>query len=685
VDAPLGATTLTVGASAPFSITLVQYCPGLAADGTPAALALAFHFSAGKAVTAGFPAAPNEQIGIVATGLGATKPPYATGTAPDDANAMTVVKPAVNFAGSAATVGAAFAQPNGPGFYVVVFTVPANATTGNKPVTVSIGGLTSNTVNLPVATGPIVESVTNAASYIDQSLPNGFVAQGSIFVIKGNNLGPSSISIASTPFQNTTLSGTSVSITSGGATVAPLMYYTSANQLAALLPSNTPIGPGTLTVSYNGQPGPSTTIRVAPGDVGIFTVTSDGQGAGIVTYPDYSLVSATRAANCGGVNTTCGAANPGDVLIIWATGLGPVSGSDASGAGLGVNMTSLALTIWLGGVPVKASYQGRSGCCVGEDQIVFTVPPNTPTGCAVPLSIQIDNTVNGNTIPIISNSVSLPVAPAGGRTCTPADPTFTADNVVQVSSPGTFTFAELDMRHRDDNPGFDDNFSGEFLRFSIPQSVQPFFMSYADSPALGACGIYNSPAGKPDPPLEILGALDAGAQITVQGPNGSKSASLNGGSFNTSLSDTGSYLVPGTYTVSGPGGADVHAFNASTAIPSLPTMTSPPPDASTPFQVTRANGLTVTWSGGQANGVVELEGFSATDNTGLVGNDFLCRVPAAAGSFTIPPNILLALPAGNFGRLAFRPFANTATLTGSGLSFSKVVAWNVYFTPLAFR
>jgi len=134
----------------------------------------------------------------------------------------------------------------------------------------------------------------------------------------------------------------------------------------------------------------------------IFTATSDGHGAGIVTYADYSLVSATKAANCGGVNTTCGAANPGDALIIWATGLGPISGRDAAGDGLDVNMTSVPLTIWLGGVSVKATYQGRSGCCVGEDQIVFTVPANTPAGCAVPLSVQIGNS--------ISNSVVIPVA-----------------------------------------------------------------------------------------------------------------------------------------------------------------------------------------------------------------------------------------------------------------------------------
>jgi hypothetical protein len=47
------------------------------------------------------------------------------------------------------------------------------------------------------------------------------------------------------------------------------------------------------------------------------------------------------------------------LLIIWTAGLGPISeGSDASGAGLGVNMTSIPLTVWLGNVQVTAVCQG---------------------------------------------------------------------------------------------------------------------------------------------------------------------------------------------------------------------------------------------------------------------------------------------------------------------------------------
>ena len=100
-------------------------------------------------------------------------------------------------------------------------------------------------------------------------------------------------------------------------------YYTSATQVAALLPSNTPTGNGTITVTYNNQPSNSAPITMVTRNLGIFTVDSSGGGPGIVTYADYSLVSPTKAANCGGPNTTCGAANPGDTLILWATGFGP--------------------------------------------------------------------------------------------------------------------------------------------------------------------------------------------------------------------------------------------------------------------------------------------------------------------------------------------------------------------------
>ena len=106
------------------------------------------------------------------------------------------------------------------------------------------------------------------------------IAQGSIFVIKGNNLGPATLTIAPSAFQSATLSGTSVNVTVAGTTVAALMYYTSVGQVAALLPSNTPVGTGTITATYSGQTGPPHPITVAPSNVGIFSVTSGRAGRG---------------------------------------------------------------------------------------------------------------------------------------------------------------------------------------------------------------------------------------------------------------------------------------------------------------------------------------------------------------------------------------------------------------------
>src|SRR5450759_4579315 len=89
-----------------------------------------------------------------------------------------------------------------------------------------------------LSAAPAITSVMNAASNLPSLLPNGSIAAGSIFVVKGSGMGPANISIAPNPFQATGLSGTSAAITVNGTTVNALMYYTSDKQIAALLPSS---------------------------------------------------------------------------------------------------------------------------------------------------------------------------------------------------------------------------------------------------------------------------------------------------------------------------------------------------------------------------------------------------------------------------------------------------------------
>ncbi|MBZ5606719.1 MAG: hypothetical protein LAP38_00565 [Acidobacteriia bacterium] len=512
-----------------------------------------------------------------------------------------------------------------------------------------------------LSAAPNITSVGNAASNLTFNAP---IAQGAIFVIKGSGLGPANISFAPAAFQSTSLSGTSVSVTSGTTTVKALMYYTSDGQVAALLPSNTPTGGASFTLTYNGQTSNSLSHGVSPSSVGIFTIDSSGQGPGIVTYADYSLVSANKATPCGGPNTACGAANPGDTLILWATGLGPVNGDDATGAGLGQSMPNVALTLWLGGVQAPVSYQGRSGCCIGEDQIVFAVPNNVPTGCSVPLVVQVGT--NANTI---SNTTFMPVA-KGSRDCTPLNAAEAALSNPLAILTGPVPFADISMEKDVANGGgFQDQASVVIGKAPVSNpAYEPFFLSFNDQLPPGTCVVYNSLDPSSDPPLGQFVLLDGGSSFTVKGPKGS--VALNGSTGdNVTLSASGTFLGPGSYTVTGTGGKDIGSFSATLTIPATPTLTSPTPSNNAP--VTRSNGLTVTWTGGDPNAYVEILVTSALDNTFNLGDTARCRVAASAGTFTIPPYVMLAIPAGNFGGFLFLNSEVAAPFTATGLTLGN--------------
>ena len=524
---------------------------------------------------------------------------------------------------------------------------------------------------------PTITKVTNAANNTDPRLPNGGIAQGAIFVVYGTGMGPASIVVAPTAFQSTTLSNTSVAVTVGGTTVNVPMYYTSASQVAALLPSKTPTGTGTITVTYSGQTSAKAPIRVVANNLGVLTIDSSGTGPAILTYPDYSLVSPTKAANCGGPNTTCGAANPGDTLTLWGTGLGPVNGDDASGAGLGVNMPNIPLTVWLGGVQAPVVYQGRSGCCAGLDQVVFTVPNAVPTGCTIPLVIQINNQVSNTTVVPVAN---------GSRTCTSLS--IPGLDISQISTLNSITLGDIELDHflNDAGNGFSDRAQGFFAKIAgLPQQTLAFMpSSLGSNPPLGSCTVI----GANDPGSVFFNnlinngyvtLLDGGASATVTGPNGSMSMSLAGDK--TTLSASGAFLTPGDYTVTGNGGKDIGPFTAHITIPAAPTLTSPA--SGNGLTITRAKGMTVTWNPNGSTGNAEIV-ISAYFDQNTAAQAW-CTAPASAGTFTIPPYVLLALPATNGANFWFQPgdqgptFSGTFTASGLTLGLAQSFVDSVAF------
>jgi uncharacterized protein (TIGR03437 family) len=487
-------------------------------------------------------------------------------------------------------------------------------------------------LSLPAVAQTKVSAVVNAASSAAPGLPNASIAQGSMFVAYGSGMGAAQLTLpTSYPLPTSGgLNGTSAKVTVGGQTLDVIMIYASATQIAGVVPSATPTGTGTLSVSYNGQSG-STPITVVPNSFGIFAVNQAGSGPGIITFADNGLAGLAKAAN------------PGETLVIWGTGLGPVSGNEAAGA-LPGNQPNIPVKVWFGGQPAAIAYQGRSGCCAGLDQIAIVVPANV-TGCNVPVYVQIGNTV--------SNPVTTAAA-ASGRTCTDASG-LTSTTYQQLFSNSTLNFGSVSLSRTISTSagvgGFGatstktDEGSAAFLKISVPQGG---LLGLIGSTTIGACTITTFSGQS----TSVYGTytytgLDAGPSIAVSGPAGSRTLTpipSLAGFYSATLGDTtpGNYLDPGTYTVSGGGGAGVGSFSTSLTLPPTLTWTNQT-SAST---VTRASGQAITWTGGDPTGYVTITGssFAVVGSSG-VGASFSCQAPTSAGNFTIPAYVLLSLPA----------------------------------------
>jgi uncharacterized protein (TIGR03437 family) len=172
-----------------------------------------------------------------------------------------------------------------------------------------------------------------------------------MFIVFGQNMGSANlVQVNSLPVP-ATLGGTSIRVTVGGTTVNTLMIDSSARQVAAVLPSNTPAGDGTLTLTLNNQTSPPAPIRVVPSSFGMFTRNSGGSGPAIVQ----NFISQTQQP----INGLIAAAQLGQTVILWGTGLGPVSGNEAA-APLPGDL-AIPVEVYAGNQPATIAYRGRSG------------------------------------------------------------------------------------------------------------------------------------------------------------------------------------------------------------------------------------------------------------------------------------------------------------------------------------
>ena len=217
----------------------------------------------------------------------------------------------------------------------------------------------------------------------------------------------------------------------------------------------------------------------------------------------------------------------------------------------------------------------------------------------------------------------MPIAPAGTNTCSdPTGPTTT--QLTGIASSGTVrtggvgltrTTTTTTLPTLGTQTSINDGGSAAFDKYTYQQvlSANPF-----QSFTFGACTVYTftgSSAASASTGGVTPTYLDAGAQITVTGPNGVKqlprqTSTANGQTTISYYASLGSnttgqslYLSPGSYTVSGPGGADVGAFSQTVNIPTLAHLDQ----TATSTTVNRAAGQLITWTGGDPNSDVVID------------------------------------------------------------------------------
>jgi uncharacterized protein (TIGR03437 family) len=528
---------------------------------------------------------------------------------------------------------------------------------------------------------PVIRSSTpvlNSASYIGPELvgSGSGIAQGSIFALWGSGFGdPDSFSSATTFPLKTTLGGVSAQITVAGTTTKAIMlnvYY--GEQINAILPSATPVGTGTITVSYGGQTSAPAPIVVAPNSFGIYAANSEGLGEAAATDPQFNKNSI--------INTF----HPGDTVILWGTGLGPVTWdetADPSTVGDFNSSLPVATQVYVGNAPAVTGYHGRSGCCSGLDEIVFTVPSGVQ-GCYVPVSVQAGA--------VMSNFTSIAVANSG-NTC--SDSIMGQDMIADLAAGQTVDFGWIQL-----NTAYNGDFASATFSQYTPATAT--LASYGVSS--GYCMATENTINGPFPNDLSLPTLDAGAALTVSGPTGTFSIpqiypGFLPGSYDSELGSgtTRVLWADMTFTASnGTGGTQVGPFsNASVIVPPLAARFI---DFELNSSVPRSSNLSLTWDArgfGDPNGIATLGGYSAVvSSTDVVQSyaQFFCTVPVAPGQFSIPSQVLSFLPPSSYtadgypyGGLWFFQYGTPGTFTASGLTKGIITAGTWSLTGVGFK
>jgi len=220
-------------------------------------------------------------------------------------------------------------------------------------------------------TGPPVLNtggVVNGASFAA-----GPVAPGSVISIFGSNLIASAAGAANVPLP-TNLGGVSAIINGSPAPI----FYVGPNQINAQVPYS--VGPGTATLQVNAPNGTTSTVQFQVAQAAPYINALNGRA--IAVDASNNLITPQNPARVG------------STVVVYFTGVGPVSGSPVTGSGSPFGNSTLSNFATVGGSRATVAYLGLTPQSVGLAQANIVIP-NLGTG-DYPVQINIGG-INSNT------------------------------------------------------------------------------------------------------------------------------------------------------------------------------------------------------------------------------------------------------------------------------------------------
>ena len=280
-------------------------------------------------------------------------------------------------------------------FYVFGGTNSADFPVKNAWQSTNRGGEDIFVTKFMIGTGPTTQApsvsengVLNAASFAAAGQPGHAVAPGSLVSIFGSQLASGQV-VAGTAPLSPSLSGVTVTI---GSMQAPIQFV-SPGQINAQLPwnllaPNAETGGAALVVNRQGALSAPRNVQLARVSPGIYTLPGTGIGPAVVVNSSDGSVAQPPGSVPGAVSRP---ARPGEAIIIYANGLGPVDRPIADGAASldALRRTLVVPIVLIGNREAEVLFSGLAPQFPGVNQVNVVVPQGVQAGGSVPLQLRV--------------------------------------------------------------------------------------------------------------------------------------------------------------------------------------------------------------------------------------------------------------------------------------------------------